>query len=108
MVNNIQAPSYRTAKFLNRKLQSLINLPNTYITENSHEVAQELSNIQINENHRIITLDIKDLYVNLPIQNILRIMKFWLNKHNCDNTTTEQTLYLLKTILKQNYFQYNS
>jgi hypothetical protein len=46
--------------------------------------------------------------VNLPIQNILSITKFWLNKHNCDSTTTEQTLYLLETILKQNYFQYNN
>jgi hypothetical protein len=108
VINKIQAPSYRTAKFLNKKLQSLINLPKTYTTKNSHEVAQELHNIQINENHRIITLDIKDLYLNLPIQNILHITKFWLNKHNCDRTTTEQTLYLLETILKQNYFQYNN
>jgi hypothetical protein len=55
----------------------------------------------------MITLDIKDLYVNLPIQTILHITKFWLNKHNNVNTITEQTLYLLKVILKQNYFQYN-
>ena len=26
------------------------------------------------------TLDIKDLYVNLPIQNVINIKKFWLNK----------------------------
>jgi len=56
----------------------------------------------------MITLDIKDLYVNLPVQNILHITKFWLNEHNNINTITEQTLYLLKVILKQNYFQYNN
>jgi len=56
----------------------------------------------------MITLDIKDLYVNLPIQNILHITKFWLNKHNNSNMITEQTLYLLKVILKQNFFQYNN
>jgi hypothetical protein len=108
VINNIQAPPYRTAKFLNKKLQNLINLPNTYTTKNSQEVAQELRSTHINENHRIITRDIKDLYVNLHIQNILHITQFWLNKHNCDNTTTEQTLQLLETILKQNYFQYNN
>jgi hypothetical protein len=56
----------------------------------------------------MITKDIKDLYVNLPIQNILRITKFWLNKHNIVNTITEEALHLLKVILKQNYFQYSN
>jgi len=56
----------------------------------------------------MITLDIKDLYVNLPIQNILHITKFWLKKHNNINMITEQTLHLLKVILKQSYFQNNN
>jgi hypothetical protein len=34
----------------------------------------------------MITLDVNDLYVNLPIRNILHITKFWLNKHNNVNT----------------------
>jgi hypothetical protein len=68
----------------------------------------ELNNIQINENNRIITLDIKDLYVILPIKNIFRIAECWLNKDNQDRVTTEQTLYLLEINLKQNYFQYNN
>jgi hypothetical protein len=106
--NNIEAPLYRNAKFLNKKLENVIALPNTYTTKNSYAVAQELHNIRISETHTIVNLDIKDLYVNLPIQNILRITKFWLNKHNCDSTTTEQTLYLLETILKQNCFHYNN
>ena len=48
------------------------------------------------------------MYVNLPIKNILRITRFWLNKHNHEHTIIEQTLYLLEIILKQNYFQYNN
>jgi len=53
----------------------------------------------------MIALDIKDLYVNLPVQNILHITKFWLNKHN---KITEEALHLLKVILEQIYFQYNN
>jgi hypothetical protein len=48
----------------------------------SKEVAQELSNIQINDQHKITASDIKVLYVNLPTQNIISITKFWLNKNN--------------------------
>jgi hypothetical protein len=56
----------------------------------------------------MITLDIKDLYVNLPTKNLLHITEFWLNGCNHDPVTTEHILYLLKIILKQNYFQYNN
>jgi hypothetical protein len=71
-------------------------------------VAEELKIIHFDEHMKIITIDIKDLYVNLPIQGILQTTKFWLNKHNNTSTTIEQILQLLETILKQNYFQYNN
>ena len=67
VINNIQTPSYKPAKYLNKKLNQLVQLPYTYATRNSNEVAQALHRIQINE-HKIIILDIKDLYVNLPIK----------------------------------------
>jgi hypothetical protein len=35
VINNTQALSYKLAKFLNKKLRSLIDLPNTYTTKNS-------------------------------------------------------------------------
>jgi hypothetical protein len=108
IVNNVQAPSYKIAKYLNKRLNNLINLPNMYTVKNSYEIAQELNNIQVNKHNRMITLDIKDLYVNLPVKNNLQVNKFWLNKHYNNNMITEQTLYLLKVILKQNYFQYNN
>jgi acetylornithine/succinyldiaminopimelate/putrescine aminotransferase len=46
---------------LTKKLNQLINVPHTYTIKNSHEVAEELSNIQTNKNNRIFTSDIKDL-----------------------------------------------
>jgi hypothetical protein len=101
-------PSYKTAKYLNKNLNNLINLPYTYTTKNSYEVAEELKTIHIDEHMKIVTLDIRDLCVNLPIQGILQTTKCWLSKHNHTNTTIEQTLQLLETILKQNYFQYNN
>ena len=108
VVNNTHVRSYKTAKYLNKKLNNLINLPYTYTTKNSYEVAEELKAIHIDEHMKIVSLDIKDLYVNLPIQGILQTTKFWLSKHNDTNTTIEQTLKILETILKQNYFQYNN
>jgi len=70
VIDNTQAPSYKIAKFLNNKIKAYINLPNTYITINSGEITQELHKLHITEKYRILTLDIKGLYVNLPKQGI--------------------------------------
>jgi len=40
LINNIQAPSYKVAHFMNRKLRELLNLLYVYNTENSQEVAE--------------------------------------------------------------------
>jgi hypothetical protein len=61
----------------------------------------------MNEHMRIITLDTKDMYLNLPIKGIIQTARFWLNKNNKNNKElNEQTLHILNTIMKQNYFQY--
>jgi hypothetical protein len=56
---------------------------------------------------RLITLDIKDMYVNLPITGIMQTASYWLNKHNNHNKQlTEQALNMINTTVKHNYFQF--
>ena len=108
IVNNKQAPSYKIAKFLNRKLCNLLDLPHTYNIKNSQELAEELIKIQVDKNTRLITYDIKDLYVNLPIQGIKETTKLWLKRNNTDNKLVNQTIQMLTTIINQNYFQHEN
>jgi len=63
--------------------------------------------MQIDKQMKVFTLDIKDLFVNLPIQGILTTTKLWLNRNIRDNELIKQTLYILEIIMKQNYFQHN-
>ena len=90
VINSTHTPSYKATKHPNKILNNLIELPFTYTTKNSNEVAQELNNIHITSHHKMTTLDIKDLYVSLPIQNIINITKFWLNKKNNETTIIKQ------------------
>jgi len=55
---------------------------------------------------KLITLDIKDLYVNLPTQGVLQAAKFWLHKSLNNEEMSRQIILLLKTVMEQNYFQY--
>jgi len=71
-------------------------------------IAEELNKIKINKNSRIITLDIKDLYVNLPINGIMHPTKYWLNKNNNSEDVIKQLLNIIKTVIQQNYFQYKN
>ena len=108
IINNRQAPTYKIARYINKRLQNLINLPNEYNAKNSIEIAKELTTLQINESMNMITLDIKDMYVNLPIEGIMLTTKFWLNKNSNNNKhLKQQTLNIIRTIIKQNYFQYD-
>ena len=108
VINNTPAPAYRTAKYINKKLQHLIQLPNTYNTVNSQYIATELTTLMTTDKMKMITLDITDMYVNLPIDGIIETTKFWLNR-NGSNTeqTKQQTLNVITTLIEQNYFQYN-
>jgi len=73
------------ARYINKILQELICLPYTYNTNSSQEIAEDLIKLQVNEHTRIITLDIKDMYVNLPIKGIIQTARMWLNIHNNNN-----------------------
>jgi hypothetical protein len=52
-----------------------VTLENQYNTLNSENWAHNISTLKINNNHKIITYDIKDLYINIPIQETLTITK---------------------------------
>jgi hypothetical protein len=49
----------------------------------------------------------KDLYVNIPIEEIINITKTQLTNRKIDDTTITQTCLLLGMIMKQNYLQFD-
>jgi hypothetical protein len=79
-------------------------LPNTYNIKNSQEIAKETVNIRINEHMKLITLDINDLWVNLPIQGVLQAAKFWVQKSLNNEEMKRQIILLLNTVMEKNYF----
>ena len=108
VIDNTQAPSYKTAKFLNCRIKEYVNLPNTYTVQYSNEMVQELQKLYIRKYHKMITLDIKDLYVNLPKQGIIQSTAIWMDRNKIDADIKKQILQLLKIITEQNYFQHSN
>ena len=54
----------------------------------------------------MITLDIKDIYINLTVKGILRRAKTWLQKTDNNQEINKQIIMILSNIMGQNYFQY--
>jgi retron-type reverse transcriptase len=78
---------------------------NQYNTQNSENLARNISTIKITENLRMIKFDTKDLYVNIPIDETLKITEQQLLKYN-EKHKTKQIISILHAILKKNYFEY--
>jgi hypothetical protein len=75
------------------------------VVTNSTNLANDLTRLEIHENHSLITFDIKDLSVNIPVTETLNIVKTKLLQNN-DTQIAHQILTLLKEILSQNYFAF--
>jgi hypothetical protein len=108
VINNIQTPAYKTAKFFSKCLNDRSSLSNTYVTHNCTQLANELIQLNITETTKMVTLDIKDLYVNIPITETIQIMKTQLNKNKINKDTIAQAALMLDTILRQNYLKFNN
>jgi len=80
-------PAYKVAKLLVNKLNNLLKLRKHYIVKDSRALANDLTKFKIDENHRMIILDFKDLYVNIPIQETITIVKTLLLENNNEHTS---------------------
>jgi hypothetical protein len=61
MVNNINAPACKISKYLVSKLNDHLNLKYNYNVKGTTTLANDLTTLKIDENRRLITVDIKDL-----------------------------------------------
>ena len=78
-----------------------------YNVKNTIRLAEDLTKLKINEYHKMVTHDIKDLYISIPIKETLMITKSILLKH-IDKQVTKQIITLLETILQQVIFYFQT
>jgi retron-type reverse transcriptase len=76
-----------------------------YNVISSTTLANDLTKLTLNGNHRMIKFDIKDLYVNIPIDETITITQTLISDHN-NKQIIKQISTFLETILKQNYLAF--
>ena len=71
MINNRTAPAYKLARYLINTLDQHISLNNNFSVTNSSNLSNDRK-IEIHENHRMTSFVVKDIYVNIPIDETLK------------------------------------
>jgi hypothetical protein len=69
------APAYELAKHIKTLLHNHINVQNVCNIQNSIHLITELKTIEINEDTRMCSFDIKDIYTNIPKVEVINIIK---------------------------------
>jgi len=95
-----KSPLIQSHQKLNSILKQYLKLDNYYPIVNSSTLAQDLTKLYISIQQRLITLDIKDLYVNIPIAETIVSARLQLLKRNGPEITA-QICKLLESILQK-------
>jgi len=103
----MNASTYKVAKHIVKSLNRHLTHRNQYNVKNSTILATNLTKLKLNQNHQLITYGIKDLHVNIPIEETLTITKLMLLKNN-DARMTKEKITLMEIILSQNYFTFQN
>lgn len=105
IVSFIGAQCYKISKAISKILKEKYEFKKIYSMKNSTEVIQEIENTKVCNNTRLMSLDVKDMFTNIPIEKVIDIVKE--NRMN-NYDGKDQVLKIIKTCTEQNYYRFNN
>jgi hypothetical protein len=103
IVNWRNAPAYKLASLLTHKIKHLAPPPYTYNVNNTTDLINELRNTQTYPHYGSASLDISNLYMNIPVTETRDIIANTLEHLQ----TRTELLEWYDVITRQNYFSNN-
>jgi hypothetical protein len=107
VVNWRNAPAHNLTRSFSQKIRQLAPLPNTYNIENTRDLIDKLIHTPISPNVRFASLDITNLYTNIPVKETRDILSSKLEKNNTEPKTKQEPMKWFDTITSQNYFTHD-
>jgi len=106
MVNYKNVPSYKLAKMLTGILKPYLPLPNVYNILNSVQLLNDLSQIPFVLELKVASLDVSNMYTNIPTTDLIDIIDTICRKYNLEDTLIKEILTITRLIITQNYFSF--
>jgi hypothetical protein len=107
VVNWRGAPAYKLSKLFTQTINSITPLPNAFNIRNTTELLADLQKTPMHPHYKLASLDISNLYSNIPIQDTKTILSSILSSNETDPQTQKEILTWYDTITGQNYFAHN-
>uniref|UniRef100_A0A8D9BBF2 Nicotine oxidoreductase n=1 Tax=Cacopsylla melanoneura TaxID=428564 RepID=A0A8D9BBF2_9HEMI len=99
------SPSYNLSKDLAIKLEENYNFEENRSIKNNLELIDNITNIQMKNEYRIASLDIVNMYGNIPKSELVDVL---IKNNFKEYEHKEELISLVKLCLNQNYFQFNN
>jgi len=85
-VNFRNSPSYKLAKMLTDVLKTHLPMPNVYNVQNSIQLMSDISQMPFAPELKLASLDISNMYTNIPTKDLINIINTICKKHNKEDT----------------------
>ena len=108
IVNWRNAPAYKLAKLLAHTIQEHTPLPYTFNISNTTQLIHQLKETPITPTTRFASLDITNMYSNIPTKETKQILNDMLSRNTMDPKSRSEILSWFDTVTQQNYFSNNS
>lgn len=95
----------KIAKYLVSEFSTLTP-PKGFYIKNSFELAEELSNMRIEEDEELVSFDVTALYPNIPITIALKILEEWLCDQDISDEKAVMFLKMARLCMNQTTFQF--
>lgn len=98
------SPTYNIAKWLNSYLKNTIDVEFKYTIKNSIELANKIKEVKIPPNSLLVSLDVTNLFTNVPLEETKTIVRQKLIDSNLSHNIISEIMSLLTVCLEQNFF----
>ena len=108
IVSCVDSPLYSLALFLHKIMYKYFPKPESHIL-NSFQLVKRLSNIRIEDNYRLISLDVVSLFTNIPLDMAVdSISNRW--NYLSDNISIPKNEFLMAVnlVLRSTFFKFNN
>jgi hypothetical protein len=92
IINWKNAPAYKLAKLLARKMKTYIPLPYTFNVKNTVHLMNELTDLPYDRNIKFASLDISNMYSNVPIKEMIATREKLCEINNIEDKTKQDIL----------------
>ena len=100
-------PAYQLSKLFTQKINNIDPLPYTFNVKNTTDLLQKLQDTPVAPHFTLASLDITNLYSNIPVKETRTILTDTLKYHQTDPQTQQELLMWYDVTTRQNYFTHN-